>query len=154
MEFKNMYVVVVIVVLLFGVGLGYQINTWVNDKSETANSDTNTATTGGNTQTGQIPQSATEIFSRSGKVESVAGDSITLITHTQNTDSTFSKLTITAAVDADTSITKIDLRETNKEETTIALSDISVGSEVAVYSDENVYGKTSFTASRVQLHVF
>lgn len=153
-DFKNAYVAGMILTLLFGIGMGYQIHTWVSDDSESGDVATNVnTTTNGNSQV-STPRALPEVYARTGKVESISPDNITFTTILQNTDSTYTETTLTATITESTSFSKINLSEASDNVETITRTDIPVGSEVAISADENIYGKTQFTATSVQLHQF
>ena len=147
-DFKNMYIVVIILTLLFGVGLGYQIHTLVATKdSETAN--TNGALT--NTLPDGRPnaQAITTIYSRTGMVTKVENNKIVFQAYVLGTNS-YNLTTLTATITDATQLTK--LTGSSSTATKIGVTDIKAGNEISVVSAENMYGKTSFSASSIQLH--
>lgn len=150
-DFKNYYVIALVLVLLFGIGVGYQLGTTL--KTEDAD---NVAITNGVPTNAVLadktPTAQSEIYIRTGQVETVNPNEITFSTYVQNSDATYSKVTMTAKLTSDTTFSKIDLRDASAGSTEITVSDIAVGNEVAVASADNIYGKTSYTASSVQLH--
>lgn len=150
-DFKNTYVIAIILTLLVGVGLGYQINTLVDNTNENAGCDT---TTSSSDPSSSSPREIGEVFSHTGLVESVASDTITFTALIQNTDASYTKTTLKVSMTSDTTFTKIDLRDTTAAEETITIDDIAVGNEIVAIADENIYGKTQFTASAIKLHQF
>jgi len=149
MEIKNVYVIAIVLALLFGIGVGYQLNTWFAKKADTtacANQNTNTNSTAS-------PLADSQIFVRTGKVTKVTSDSISFQAYVQNTGSGYALTTLTASVTSETTFTQVNTNKPSTDRTTIALSDIKEGDQVAIQADENIYGKTSFTASSVQKQV-
>lgn len=150
-DFKNYFVIGLVLVLLFGIGVGYQIGTMTQ-------SDENTNTTNGDSVpnnaviSDESPVAQQEIYIRTGQVESIDPNQVVFTTYIQNSDSTYSQVTMTAQITDQTTFTKINLRESNSASQTITVSDVPVGSEVAVSSADNIYGKTNFTAESIQLH--
>jgi len=150
-DFKNYYVVALVLVLLFVIGVGYQIGTTLQSE----NTEDVGVVDGIPTNAviaDKTPTAQSEIYIRTGQVESVNPNEIIFSTYVQNSDTTYSKVAMTAQLTTSTTFTKINLRDTTKATEDITVSDITVGNEVAVASTDNIYGKTSYTASSVQLH--
>lgn len=153
-DFKNMYLVSVVLVLLFGIGLGYQINTWTNTNDGSEIAITTSENTQSGTQASSSPKAIQEVYARTGRVEAISPDSITFTTILQNSDSSYSESTLIAQLSDSTVYTKINLQDTSQETETISYDDISIGSEVAISASDNIYGRSTFNAISVQLHQF
>lgn len=149
-DFKNIYIIVIILTLLFGIGLGYQIHGMVSNKtSEVAN---NNSTSGTNT-TGGKPnaQNITAIYSRTGTVTKVESGKITFQAYVLGNNA-YNLTTLTATISDKTEITKTNSATPSAAPTKIATTEIKAGNEISVVSSENMYGKTTFGASSIQLH--
>ncbi|MFA5030710.1 MAG: hypothetical protein WC495_03915 [Patescibacteria group bacterium] len=150
-DFKNYFIIGLVLVLLFGVGVGYQLGITLasDDSTKTTNTDNmpNNAVISDET-----PVAQPEIYVRTGQVESINPTQIEFSTYVQNSDSNYSQVIMTAQINDQTAFTKINLRDSNSSAQTIVMTDIPVGSEVAVASTDNIYGKTAFTAESIQLH--
>lgn len=147
-DFKNMYIVVVILTLLFGVGLGYQIHTLVATKStENANlnDSTSVSTLGGRPNA----QAITTIYSRTGVVTKVESGKIVFQAYVLGNNA-YNLTSLTATISDSTQISK--LTGASSTSSKISATDIKVGNEISVVSAENMYGKTTFAASSIQLH--
>ena len=149
--FKNYYIIGLVLILLFGVGVGYQLGITFYSPDTDTTEDADSIPTNA-VIADQTPTAQPEIYVRSGRVASVNPNQITFVTYVQNSDSSYAQVTMTAQLTEDTTFTKISLRDANSAAEDISVSDIPVGSEVAVACADNIYGKTSFTASNVQLH--
>ena len=150
-DFKNYFVIGLVLVLLFGIGVGYQIGTMVQS-DENANTTNTNSIPNNAVISDESPVAEQEIYIRTGQVESVDPNQVIFTTYIQNSDSTYSQVTMTAQINDQTTFTKINLRDSNSTAQTITVSEIPVGSEVAVASADNIYGKTNFTAESIQLH--
>jgi|GEM_PF-3586956 len=152
-DFKNYYIIGLILVLLFGVGVGYQLATVFQNNNSSQVATTNENGIPNNAVlSDQTPIAQPEIYIRTGQVESINPSEVSFSTYVQNSDSNYSKVTMTAKITGETTFTKINLRDDTSKEETITVNDVPVGSEVAVASAENIYGKTTYTASSIQLH--
>ncbi len=151
---KTTFALIIILVMLFGVGLGYELNSWFGTQqtSKTSQNSSNTNSVRGNTATSN-PQQGKNILTRTGTITTVNSSTVVFNTYAQNQDSTYSALTMTAKVDDKTTLTKIDLKNPLTAATTIALSDLKPNSEISVETAENMYGKTIVTAKSIQLHI-
>jgi hypothetical protein len=106
-----------------------------------------------NTSDTASPLAASQIFVRTGKVTAVTADSISFQAYVQNSAAGYRLTTLTASVTKDTTLVLVNTNKPTTDRTTLSLSDIKEGDQVAVQSNENIYGKTSFTASSVQKQI-
>lgn len=150
---KTTFTLIIVLVLLFGVGVGYELNTWFGndaDDSATTLKENSNATTA-NSQTAS-PQQNKTIYVRTGMIEAIEEGAIIFNTYVQNQDTTYSSVTMTAKIDTTTTISKISLKNPGAQAQAIAIADLKQNNEISVETAENMYGKTIVTAKSIQLH--
>jgi hypothetical protein len=154
MDLKKVFIISVVLALLFGVSVGYQLQMWFGTEKEGAgvtNTNTTTSKRAANSALAS-PIIAKEVYTRSGTVASVKDSSIIFNTYIQNQDATYTAAAMTAKIDDKTTFVKINLKNPQATPVTISLSDIKQNGQIAVETDENMYGKTIVTAKSIQLH--